>query len=302
MFKPSHPAVFAKSKIPPHAWFITSAVCRYAGPTFAVLLFPALGVFGVAWLRILSAATLLAPWSRPWRVLVESDRPTRIRLLSLGACLAAMNTTFYLALDRLPVSLVAAIEFTGTVAIAAVGARTRRNWSAVGLCLCGVFALINVSWKADFTGLCWALLNAALFVGYVFLGHRISRNGAQAGIQRLGTALAIAALLLTPLGLPHASTLVQRPALLWAGVGIGLCSSALPYVCDQFAMVRLPRASFALMLTLLPATAALFGALVLRQIPSLRDGMGILLVMAGITLHRPGETPAPARSHPSTSP
>ena len=35
----------------------------------------------------------------------------------------------------------------------------------------------------------------------------------------------------------------------------GLCSSVIPYVTDQLAMARLPRATFALMLALLPAAA-----------------------------------------------
>ncbi len=51
-------------------------------------------------------------------------------------------------------------------------------------------------------------------------------------------------------------------------------------------MARLPRASFALMLSLLPATATGIGVLVLGQIPSTRDLTGIALVMAGVALHR----------------
>jgi inner membrane transporter RhtA len=52
-------------------------------------------------------------------------------------------------------------------------------------------------------------------------------------------------------------------------------------------MSRLPRASFALMLALLPATATVVGIIVLTQIPSLRDTLGVALVMAGVAVHRP---------------
>jgi inner membrane transporter RhtA len=60
-------------------------------------------------------------------------------------------------------------------------------------------------------------------------------------------------------------------------------------VCDQLAMARLSRATFALLLALLPATAAVVGALVLRQVPTLVDLVGIALVGVGVRLHRPSE-------------
>ena len=61
----------------------------------------------------------------------------------------------------------------------------------------------------------------------------------------------------------------------------------IPYVSDQLAMSRLPRASFALLLSLLPAVATIIAAIVLRQIPSWQDIGGIVLVMAGVAVHRP---------------
>jgi len=60
----------------------------------------------------------------------------------------------------------------------------------------------------------------------------------------------------------------------------------IPYVCDQLAMARLRRASFALLLALLPATASAIGILVLRQIPSLAKSVGIALVIAAVALYR----------------
>src|SRR5256886_9920886 len=99
---------------PPHAWFGVSAIFHYLGPSFAVLLFPAVGVPGVAWMRIASAAAIFAPWTKPWRTIREAGPRTRFLLISLGACLPIMNTPFYLPLDRLPMSLVPAIEFVGT--------------------------------------------------------------------------------------------------------------------------------------------------------------------------------------------
>ncbi len=272
---------------PPHAWFGVSAIFHYLGPSFAVLLFPAVGVLGVAWMRIASAAAIFAPWTKPWRTIKEADARTRFLLIGLGACLAIMNTSFYLALDRLPMSLVAAMEFVGTIGIALYGLRTARNLAALALTVLGVFLLIDVKWSTDPLGLFWAFLNGALFVGYIVLGHKISEGGASGGVERLGAAMAMAFFFIMPIGFVQAAASFTMPVLVLAGVAVGACSSVIPYVCDQLAMSRLPRASFALMLALLPATATLIGIMVLAQIPSGQDMIGVLLVMSGVAIHKP---------------
>jgi inner membrane transporter RhtA len=287
----------AANAAPPHAWFAISATFHYLGPSFAVLLFPSVGVLGVAWMRIAAAAAIFAPWTAPWRTIAKADGRTRRLLIGLGICLAVMNTAFYLALDRLPMSLVAAIEFVGTIGVALYGLRSARNLAALGLAVLGVFLLINVRWSSDPIGLFWAFLNGALFVGYIMLGHKISEAGASGGVERLGAAMAIAFLIISPIGFRQALAAFGNPTLVLAGAGVGLCSSVIPYVCDQLAMSRLPRASFALMLALLPATATLVGIIVLRQIPSLRDTLGVALVMAGVAVHRPpAQEPRPQRA------
>ena len=278
---------------PPHAWFGVSAIFHYLGPSFAVLLFPAVGVLGVAWMRIASAAAIFAPWTRPWRTIREADQRTRFLLIGLGACLAIMNTSFYLALDRLPMSLVAAMEFVGTIGVALYGFRTARNFTALALAVLGVFLLIDVKWSTDPLGLFWAFLNGALFVGYIVLGHKISEGGASGGVERLGAAMAMAFFFIMPIGFVQAAEAFTMPVLVLAGIAVGACSSVIPYVCDQLAMSRLPRASFALMLALLPATATMIGVMVLAQIPSGRDMIGVLLVMSGVAIHKPTAPEAP---------
>lgn len=277
----------AAETVPPHAWFGVSAVFHYLGPSFAVLLFPAVGVLGVAWFRIASAAMIFAPLTRPWKTIAKADNPTRLLLIGLGICLAVMNTSFYLALDRLPMSLVAAMEFVGTIGIALYGLRTRRNIFALLLAAIGVFILIDVKWSTDPLGLFWATLNAALFVGYIMLGHKAAAGGASGGVERLGAAMAIAFVILMPIGFMEALRAFGHVNLVLAGIGVGVCSSVIPYVCDQLAMSKLPRASFALLLALLPATATIIAMIVLAQIPTLQDLLGIALVMVGIAVHKP---------------
>ena len=201
----------AANRVPPQAWFGVSAVFHYLGPSFAVLLFPAVGVLGVAWMRIASAALIFAPWTRPWRTLREANARLRWLLVGLGACLAVMNSAFYLALDRLPMSTVAAMEFVGTIGVALYGLRTARNFGALALAVIGVFLLLRVTWAIEPAGVFWALLNAALFVGYIVIGHAISQSGASAGVERLGAAMALAFIFVMPIGFLQAVRRCHRP-------------------------------------------------------------------------------------------
>jgi len=143
-------------------------------------------VLGVAWFRIASAALVFAAWRRPWRLAARLDRGQLRTLVALGAVLAAMNTCFYLAIDRLPLSTVGAIEFLGTVILAAAGARTRRNVLALGLTTVGVAAVTGVRLTGQPLGFVLAFANCALFMLYVILGHRIASRKQGGGGQPAG--------------------------------------------------------------------------------------------------------------------
>ena len=279
-------------RLPPQAFFLVSAGFHYLGPALAVLLFARVDVLGVAWLRITSAALVFAAWRRPWRA-VRRPGGRRLRLLlAFGGVLAVMNTCFYLAVDRLPLATVGSIEFLGTVILAAAGARTRRNVAALGLTTTGVAAITVIRLTGHPLGFVLAFANCGLFMAYVILGHRIAgvrpgdAGNRAGGIDLLGGSMLIAAVAVTPVGLPGALPALTRPGLLLAGIGVGVCSSVIPYVTDQLAMARLPRATFALMLALLPVFATVTGAIVLRQFPTPRDIAGIALVTAGVAIHQ----------------
>ncbi|MEM9803919.1 MAG: EamA family transporter [Cyanobacteria bacterium P01_D01_bin.56] len=274
---------------PPHFWFVISAIFHYLGPSFAVLLFERIDVLGVAWFRITSAAVIFAFWTKPWRTFRAANQETVMLLWLLGACLAFMNSAFYLAIERLPLSLVATMEFVGTIAVALFQLKTVRNYVALALAVAGVMTLIDVRWSDDLLGLGWAAINALLFMTYVILGHRISQQGAGKGIDRLGAAMAAAFVFVIPIGSRNAISAFTSPLLILAGIGVGISSSVIPYVCDQLAMSQLSRNTYALLLTLLPATATAIGAVALGQIPTPRDIYGILLVMTGVVLHKPAE-------------
>jgi inner membrane transporter RhtA len=272
--------------LPPHAYFLGSAVLHYLGPSFAVLLFARVDVLGVAWLRIASAAAVFAVWRRPWRTIAALDRDGRMLIAGLGLVFAAMNVSFYVAIDRLPLALVAAIEFLGPIALALAGARSGRNLVAVLVAACGVYLLTHVRLAGEPVGIAFAFVNAVLFALYVVLAHRVSRRSAAGGVDGLAAAMLFAFVFVSPVGAVGAWHAVGDPIALAAGVGVGISSSVIPYVFDQLAMARLPRATYSLFVALLPATAAVIGVIVLQQIPSSVDAAGIALVMVGVLLHR----------------
>ena len=263
---------------PPATYFVGSAVFHYLGPAFAVLLFALVEPVGVAWLRIVSAAAIFAAWRRPWRRLDLT--PT---LLAMGFVLAAMNATFYVAIDRLPLGTVAAIEFLPVIGLAALGVRSPRNAVALALAVAGVYVLTDVQLDGEPVGVAFAFANAALFALYIVLAHRVSRRG---GIDGLAAAMLLAAVAITPVGLSSAAPALLDPVALAAGIGVGITSSVIPYVCDQLAMARLSRAAYSLMVALLPATATVVGVVVLAQIPSGPELAGVALVVAAVGIHR----------------
>jgi inner membrane transporter RhtA len=311
--------------LPPRVYFLVSAVFHYLGPAFAVLLFARVEPLGVAWLRIVSAAVVFALWRRLPRLLSTLDKT----VVALGLALAGMNAVFYLAIDRLPLATVGAIEFLGPIAVAALGLRGARNLAALGLAVAGVLLLTDVRLTGEPLGFVLAFANCGLFVAYIVLGKRIAAGDETAagdsvaagdgaatgggtagsgakGIDRLGASMLVAAVAVAPVGAADAAVAFTHPGLLAAGVAVGLCSSVIPYVCDQLALARLDRSTFALLLSLLPATATLIGIVVLAQIPTPAEVAGIALVICGVALHSAKATAGsdgPAcTGHPVASP
>jgi inner membrane transporter RhtA len=276
---------------PPQLFFVGSAIFHYLGPSFAVLLFARVDPLGVAWLRIASAGVIFAAWRRPWRALRVCGASARRLVVSFGVVLAVMNTCFYLAIDRLPLGTVAAIEFLPVIVLAALGARSAPNLVALGLAVAGVYALVDVRLEGEPVGVAFAFANAVLFAAYIVLAHRLARTAALSRIDGLAAAMLVAVLVVTPIGGWSAAQALLDPVALAAGIGVGVASSVVPYVFDQLAMARLSRAGYSLMVALLPATATVIGVIVLAQVPTRVEVLGVALVVAAVALHRePGAT------------
>jgi inner membrane transporter RhtA len=273
-------------RLPAPVLFAVSGLSMYFGAAVAVWLFADIGPAAVTWLRQLGAAAVLLAWRRPPRA---AWRGRSFRLAAtFGLVTAVMNLAFYESIARLPLGTAVALEFAGPVVVAALGSRTRRDVAALLLVACGVLLIADVRWSGSTLGVLFALAAAALWAGYILLGQRVARVGL--GVDGLAVGFAVATVALAPLALGTGRAW-GSPRLLVLGIGVGVLSTVVPYALDQVVLRRLGRATFAVLLALLPVTATLTGLVLLAQVPSLPEALGILAVVAGVAL-RPRE-PAP---------
>jgi inner membrane transporter RhtA len=268
--------------VPPQLLLVLGAISQYTGASIAVLLFPSVAPGTLAWLRVLVAAVALCAWRRPWK-----RAWTRRRLalaFAFGAVITTMNAAFYLAIARLPLGTAVAIEFVGPVAVAAAGSRRLRDFVGLGLLVAGVGLLSGIHLSGDLAGVAWALVAGIMWAAYIVLGHRVAGAAELRTQDGLAAALAFGAVAFAPLFAWRAGPAFSDAGVLARVIAVGLTSSVVPYALEQLAMRRLPRHRFAVMLALLPATATVMGVVVLGQIPSAADAIGIALVIGAIWL------------------
>ena len=287
-------ATALRYRAPAPVLFVIGAVSMYVGAALAVGLFTVLAPAAVAVLRMLGAAAVLLAWRRPSAAAWRGAR--LLRAAAFGLATAGMNIAFYEAIARLPLGTAVAVEFCGPVAVAAVASRRPRDIAAVVLAAVGVALIADVRWSGSPSGVLWALAAAALWAAYIVLGKRVA--GAGNGLDDMAVGFAVAAVVLSPLLLlPGGGTglaALVDPVVLLLAVGVGVLSSVVPYVLDQIVLRRVGQARFAVLLALLPATATIVGVIVLAQLPSAGELVGVGLVVAGVALHRaPSPEPEP---------
>ena len=264
----------------PEALFVLSAVAQFSGATIAVLLFAEVAPQTDAWFRVIGAAiAVLAVSGAFWR---GWTRRQLAAAAIFGIASAAMNTFFYLAIDRTDLGKSVAIEFIGPIAVAAALTRTGRNAAALALAVVGVVVLGGVELDGNAVGMAYLLAASACWAAYIVVGSRVAQ--AREGVAGLGVALAIGAVALIPFGAPGSAVVWTSPRLLIACLVVGVFSNAIGYGIDQHVMRRIPVRRFAVLLALLPVTAVLIGWRVLDQRPTALDLAGIALVLVGVTL------------------
>jgi inner membrane transporter RhtA len=253
---------------------IVALISVQTGAAIGKSIFPIVGPEGVAALRLGISAVLLASL-RPWAIW---NRANLRGLLGYGVALGLMNLLIYRAFLYIPVSIAVSIEVTGPLAVALATSRRRIDLLWVALSVCGLVLLPIGAFdgRLDARGVAYAIAAALCWAAYMLAGARVAHHGRQA----VATGMIIASLMAVPLGLAHAGAALFLPQVLGIGLCVALMSSMLPFLLDLFAMRHLPASVFGILMSASPAVSAVAAWLVLGEVLSPLQCMGIAAIVA----------------------
>ena len=252
----------------PFAAMVAAMASIQVGASLAQRLFPLVGAEGTTALRVVLATVILLVIRRP------PLRGFNRMILAYGLALGVMNLLFYQSLKTIPLGVAVAVELTGPLVLAAVSRHGPWEILAVALSLAGLVLLapIGHAGALDPVGLGFALAAGACWALYIVFGQKAGATN-PAGAAPLG--MLVAAAVTFPVGFAHAGIKLFDPALLPLAVVIAALSSALPYSLEMYALTRLPRATFGILMSVEPALAAVAGWLIVGQHLSLRQAGAI---------------------------
>lgn len=256
---------------------LSAIVLVQVGSAIATTLFDELGPTGTVLLRLLlSSIVLLAIW-RPSLAALRGEH--RLELLAFAITLAGMNTSFYLAIDRIPLGIGVTLEFIGPLGVAFAASSLRADLLWASLAGAGILLLSPMpGGDLDLLGVAFAVLAGGFWAAYIVLSARVGRS--LAGGQGLALAMLVATAFLIVPGTLEAGDKLLHPALLGAAFAVAMLSSAIPYSFEMEALRRLPQGVFGVLMSLEPAVAAAVGFLLLDQGLATREVLAIGLVVA----------------------
>jgi inner membrane transporter RhtA len=263
-------------RIPPTALVLGAIVSVQTGAAVAKSLFDDAGPAGTVLLRVAFAALVL--WLL-WRPRPAGLAPADLRLAALfGLTLAAMNLAFYEALDRIPLGVAVTLEFVGPLGVAVAASRRLLDGLWVALAAGGILLLADLSGgSVSAAGVALALLAGCFWAAYILVNERVGR--AFAGGSGLALAMAVATVLLLPVGVAGAGDALLDPRVLAIGAAVAMLSSAIPYSLELEALRRIPAGVFGVLMSLEPAVAALAGLVILGEVLEAREWTGIALIV-----------------------
>jgi inner membrane transporter RhtA len=232
-----------------------------SGAAVATRLFPAVGPAGAVLLRLVFSAILVWALARP-RIRSIARRDLALGMV-FGLVLAAMNLSFYLALNRVPLGVGVTVEFLGPLGVAVAGSRRLLDLLWVGLAAAGVALLAGSGGHLDIVGVGLAALAGCFWAAYILLSQRVGR--ALPGMTGLAIALSVGAVVMIPVGVVVGGSALVRPGILGRGAAIAVLSSAVPYSLELAALRRLEASVFSVLMSLEPAMGALSGLVFLGQ-------------------------------------
>ena len=274
---------------------LASGLSVHSGAAVAATLFPYAGIWSVVAIRLTVGALLLLAVCRP--ALRGRSRADWAVIGAFGLALAAMNTVFYEAIERIPLGPAVTIEVLGPLTLSVIAARRRSAWLWAGLAVAGVLLLGRGGFdRLNWLGVVLALAAGVCWASYIVLSSRAGARFPKA--DGLALAMGVAALLSLPLGIAGAGPGLLEPRVLVLGCAVAVLSSVLPYSLELIALRRLPTATFAVLMSLGPAIAACAGWAILGQALNATELAAIVLVVAasiGAVHTAPAPTPAAAK-------
>lgn len=263
---------------------LLSLVSITLGASLAKGIFPLVGPIGTTTLRLCLAAVILVIAMRSWRV--RPDAAGWTAALAYGVVMAAMNMMFYLAIERIPLGIAIALEFTGPLTVAVLHSRHRRDMLWVACAVAGILLLVprpTPGQTVALGGAAFALGAGVMWGLYILAGKRV---GATLGNQGAAVGLVIAALLVLPAGMlleprlhPAAWAALPVLPLLGTALAVAIFSSALPYTLELYGLRHIPARSFGILMSGEPAIGALMGLMLLGERLTLAQCLGIAAVV-----------------------
>lgn len=242
---------------------IVSMLSIQSGASLAKSLFPLIGAPGVTALRLALGTLILVIVFKPWRLRFAKEQ--RLPLLFYGLSLGAMNYMFYLSIQRIPLGIAVALEFTGPLAVALFASRRAVDFIWVILAVLGLWFLLPLGQDVahvDLTGALLALGAGAGWAIYILSGQRA---GAEHGPATVAMGSLIAAVIFVPLGVLQSVDVSWHWSILPVGLAIAVLSTALPYSLEMLALTRLPTRTFGTLMSLEPGLAAISGMIFLGE-------------------------------------
>jgi len=248
------------------------------GAAFTKGLFPALGAFGAATVRLFFGAVFLWAIWRPWRGAL-THRQVRA-VLAYGAALGGMSLFFYLALATLPLGLTLSLEMTGPLTLSLLMSRRLLDMVWIAVAATGLMLLLPLgqAMVLDPRGMLFAVLAGTCWALYIVAGQKAGASLPQG--RAMALSLAVAALVVAPWGIAKAGTALMDPRNLPVAILSGLFSTAVPYSLDLYAMSRIPARLFGLLMSLAPVAGALVGLVMLHEALTPRQWSAILCIVA----------------------
>ncbi|MFY8275419.1 EamA family transporter [Pseudoalteromonas sp. SSDWG2] len=257
---------------------LLAMVTIQSGASIAKQLFPLVGPEGTTTLRLGFSAVVLCLIFRPWKALPQGSQWRSI--IVYGLCLGGMNITFYYAIERIPLGIGVALEFTGPLAVALLSSKRKRDLVWVAFALAGIILLlpeIDMETGLDPVGVVLALIAGAFWAGYILFGKRTGTQSS--GGRTVALGMAVAAFFLVPFGAVSQGSALLSWEVIPLGFLVGIMSSALPYTLEMVALRNMPAQGFSVMMSLEPAVAALAGFLILHELLTPLQWLAIALVI-----------------------